>query len=160
MGMIGISWFLLQAGPVAKPQVLFFVNHDCPIARRYSPEFNRLVNEFGKTFDFRSVYCDQGVPLETLKKFHSEFKLITTFSFDSNRKLVRAYGVKVVPTAVILNRDQKVWYFGRIDNAYGDNFKWRKPTQFELRDALRSIRAGTLPKTIRTSAIGCTLADL
>jgi thiol-disulfide isomerase/thioredoxin len=150
---------LLLIGPAFEPttvQLRVFVNYDCPIARRYAPELNRIQRDFSKKIDFKLVYCDKELSLSQIKKHHQEFDLKMAFQTDPTRKLIKEFGVSTVPTAVVTQRDQML-YFGRIDDAYGKDYKWRRPKSFDLRDALASILAKKPVKNPRTEPIGCAL---
>lgn len=150
---------LLLFGHIFQPntiQLRIFVNYDCPIARRYTPEFNRIQQDFGKRVDFKIIYCDQNLNLNQLKKHHKEFGLTMPFSNDPKLKQVKKFNVQTVPTAVLTQNDA-IAYFGRVDDAYGKDYKWRKPKQFDLRNALSEVLAQKQVKTQRTEPIGCAL---
>jgi hypothetical protein len=143
-------------GPIQKPQVLFFVYSDCPIARRYTPEMNRIANEFGKDFEFRMVYCDPKTA--ALKKHHQEFKYAFGYSLDSGLVLAKKHGVKAVPTAVVLDKSGRRQYRGRIDDSYTPAYRWKKPQVFDLRKALNSVKFGKSVETRETVVVGCLLS--
>lgn len=138
------------------PQVRIFVNHDCPIARRYAPELNRIHQEFGKKIDFKIVYCDQELSAKAMRRHHAEFGLKMGFEGDPGMKLTQRFGIKVVPTAVVFEGKQ-TFYKGKIDDAYGKDYKWRKPQNFLLRDALKDILSGKPVRQSSSEPIGCAL---
>jgi hypothetical protein len=156
---------LLLAIPFQKlnqPVLRVFVNSDCPIARRYTPELNRIYREFGSRVSMRLVYCDPDFSRGAAEKHHREFKLAMSFEQDSRQTLAKSLGVVTVPTAVLSEagtdgKNGKVLYFGRIDNAYGADYKWRKPTDFDLRNAMDDVLKGRKVRLAKTVAIGCSL---
>jgi thiol-disulfide isomerase/thioredoxin len=150
--LIAMNFFLgLQ------PKVLFFVNSDCPIARRYSPEIVRIARAYDARATIKVIYCDLVAKPNEIAQHHREFLPKLTFLHDPKRKLAAGFSVRVVPTAVVVNSSGKAAYSGRIDNAYGEDFKWRKPTEFDLRNAIEAVLAGRAPYKAQTKVIGCAL---
>jgi hypothetical protein len=85
-----------------------------------------------------------------------------SFEQDARQALAKSLGVVTVPTAVLSEaetdgKNGKVLYFGRIDNAYGADYKWRKPTDFDLRNAMDDVLKGRKVRVAKTAAIGCSL---
>jgi hypothetical protein len=150
-------YMLFEPAPPAYV-ILFFVNSDCPIARRYSPEINRIAKEFQKGFTSKLVYCDQNVSARALKNHHNDFKFSFDFITDPKHLLTKQFKVSVVPTAVVVDKSNRVLYRGRIDDSYGSDFKWRKPKQLDLRNALSAIQSGKPVKVKETTPVGCTLS--
>jgi thiol-disulfide isomerase/thioredoxin len=136
--------------------VYYFVNSDCPIARRYSPEMARIAKEHEREGMFKIVFCDPKFTKQQATKHCKEFGLNFSFLLDANKMLAKRNGIKTVPTAVIIYQG-KVAYRGRIDDAYGSDYKWRKPKQFDLRNALEAIRLGRPIPIKETTPIGCHL---
>lgn len=137
-------------------ETLFFINSDCPIARRYSPEMRRISAEFSKTSKFKFVFCDPKFTPTQAKKHLKEFGLPNFFELDPTHEKAKKTGVKVVPTALVSVNGRTV-YLGRIDDSYGSDFKWRKPKKFEVRETLQQIKIGRVPSFRSVTAIGCTL---
>lgn len=134
----------------------FFITSDCPICRRYSPEMNRIVRDFPKA-KFRMVYSEPGITSAMAKKHQKEFKIMAPLLLDPKAVEAKRAGATVVPTAVVY-MGQSLVYRGRIDDAYGSDFKWRKPTTPDLRNAIQSALAGQAPKVKETKPIGCTIS--
>ncbi|OWU64994.1 MAG: hypothetical protein CBB60_006960 [Armatimonadetes bacterium Cent15-Ar3] len=137
-------------------RVVFFITSDCPICRRYSPEVNRIVRDFPKA-NFRMVYSEPGITTKTAKQHQKEFKIMAPFLIDPKAVEAKRAGATVVPTAVVY-MGQSLVYRGRIDDAYGSDYKWRKPTSPDLRNAIQSALAGQAPKIKETKPIGCTIS--
>jgi hypothetical protein len=141
-----------------KSQVLIFINHDCPIAKRYSPEIVRIEKDFKNTSKFTMVYCDPEISEAEVQKHQREFNIPFGYKRDPKLVLARKFGVKNVPCAVVLDGSQKLVYIGRIDDAYGSDFKWRKAISRNLRDALAQAKIGKPVTTAKTTVIGCALS--
>jgi thiol-disulfide isomerase/thioredoxin len=139
------------------PRVVVFVNHDCPIARRYSPELKRWEKEYSGEVSFKMMYCDTGIGRAALTKHHQEFGLRMEFGTDPKRTISKGYGVVAVPTVIVFSRTNRLIYMGRIDDSYGEDFKWRTPNRRDARDAIEAALSGVAPKVSRTRVIGCAL---
>lgn len=154
--MIALSFgFLLTVVP--KFETLFFVTTECPISRRFTPEIKRIMTEYSTVSSFVFVYEDENGSLSKVKAHHREFGLNGPFWLDPERKLAKKYQVKGVPTAVVRSRDGAAQYFGRIDDSYGNDFKWRPAKHRDLRDALSALGKGKPVPVTRTTVIGCAL---
>lgn len=149
--------FALLVTSVPKFETLFFVTSDCPISRRFTPEIKRIMVDYSAISSFVFVYEDENASLSKVKAHHREFGLNGPFMLDPKRKLVKQYQVKGVPTAVVRSLDGKAQYFGRIDDSYGNDFKWRPAKHRDLRDALSTLGKGKKPVVTKTTVIGCAL---
>lgn len=137
-------------------RVDFFITSDCPICRRYSPEINRIVRDF-PAVKFRMVYSEPGITQAIAQKHQQEFKISVPFLLDPKGDEAKKAGVKIVPTAVVYS-GANIVYRGRIDDAYGSDYKWRAPKSPDLRNAIRSALAGQAPKAKETQPIGCSIS--
>lgn len=147
--------FLLASAP--RFETLIFATTDCPISRRFTPEIKRIMADYSSISSFVFVYEDENASLSKVKAHHREFGLNGPFMLDPKRKLVKQYQVKGVPTAVVRSLDGKAQYFGRIDDSYGNDFKWRPAKHRDLRDALSALGKGKPVPVTRTTVIGCAL---
>ena len=141
-----------------KVKTIFFVTSDCPIAQRYVPEIKRIIKDYKSVSTFRLVYEDSGVSQQKVSAHHSEYNMKCPFSLDKGHSIAKRYKITVVPTALVLNDRGETLYRGRIDDSYGENFKWRPAKQLDLRNALSALRDGKSVPVKVTSVIGCTLS--
>jgi hypothetical protein len=141
-----------------KPEVLFFVTPDCPIANRFAPEIKRIVAEYEfRGVAFSVIYTD-GTP-EAVRKHAAEYGYESGVRVDPGRVLAHQYGVTVTPEAVVVSQGARV-YRGRIDDRYLAPGEYRlKPTTRDLRDALDAVLAGRPVAVAETKAAGCPLTD-
>ncbi|MEI7575366.1 MAG: hypothetical protein WCK51_00605 [Armatimonadota bacterium] len=137
-------------------KVDFFITSDCPICRRYSPEMNRIVRDFPAA-KFRMVYSEPGITVAVVKKHQKEFKMLAPFLLDPKGIEARRAGAKVVPTAVVYS-GSKLVYRGRIDDAYGSDYKWRTSKSPDLRNAIKAALSGKEPNPKETKPVGCSLS--
>lgn len=140
------------------PQVKvdLFITSDCPICRRYSPEIGRIVRDFPSA-QFRLVYAEPGITTAKAKAHGKEFGLKPAFLLDPKGVEAKRQGVKIVPTATVW-QNGKLVYRGRIDDAYGSDYKWRPVKTPDLRAAIKNALSGKPQKLVETTPIGCSLS--
>ncbi len=155
--MIFVSIALVTLG---KPNIetLFFATVDCPISQRYTPEIKRIVKTFRETSRFRIVYEDTGITKDAIDKHQADYNVKCQFILDSDHAIAKKYKVTTVPTALVKSDDGEILYFGRIDDAYGSDFRWHPTKQADLRNALTAIKEGKSVPVKTTPVIGCTIS--
>ena len=72
---------------------------------------------------------------------------------DEAQRLAKAYGVTCTFHAFLLDRDRRLCYEGRVDNARLEE----RVTAHDLRDALDDVLAGRPVAVPTTRAFGCSL---
>ncbi len=146
-----------------KTSVLIFVMRDCPIANAYAPEIHRVIDAYEKRkVRFALVYVDTDTKKKEVERHREEFGHSGYVAFiDSKHVLVKATGVTVTPEAVVIGKDGRIVYRGRINNLYADLGKRRRAaSQHDLRKALDSVLEGKPVATPRTRALGCYIEAL
>jgi len=138
-----------------KATVLFFLTTECPIGNLYSPEINRIVEQYKKQgVTFLAVYAFE-TPVE-IKKHRKEYKLSLNAFLDPEVKLATLTGATVTPEACVLSKDGKVLYRGRIDDRAVKFGTVRvEPRVRDLRLALDAVLAGKPVAQKITKPIGC-----
>jgi hypothetical protein len=138
--------------------LLFFVNAECPISSRYSPEIDRITAEYGKR-GVRTwlVYADPKLTTAAaranLKAFHPA--IAATAVIDANFTLTKAVDAMATPEAAVYTSRGRV-YRGRIDDWYQTIGQQRRaPTQRDLRVALDAVLDGKPVPTPETTPVGC-----
>lgn len=151
------------AGKIVKPlakagqkaTVLFFLTTECPIGNLYSPEINRIVDQYKK----QGVTCHAIYAHETaaeIKKHQREYKLSLGALLDPELKLAKLTGATVTPEACVLSQDGKILYRGRIDDrAVKFGTVRLEPRVRDLRLALDAVLAGKPVANKFTKPIGC-----
>lgn len=140
----------------SKATVLLFLQVDCPISNRYSPEYNRLVKQYAGKVHFFGIYCDDAVSQSDATKHGAEFGYKFPLVVDHERKLQSALGVTVTPEAVVISPDGRILYRGRIDNRYERVGIMRSEvTERDLEGVLQEIIADGSPSPRFTKASGC-----
>jgi hypothetical protein len=135
--------------------VLIFYWHDCPISNGYAPELNRIYAS-RTNFAFYVVQTDPALSSSAAREHARQYDLQMSVLLDPVHRLVRLTKATVTPEAVVVGKDGKVLYRGRIDDLYAALGKKRAAaTQHDLLDALDNIAAGKAVKRSETKAIGC-----
>jgi hypothetical protein len=141
---------------------LVFVTHDCPISNYYSHEIRRVCDEYkGRGVDCTLVYIDPTMRDEAAAKHardygHGDYPKVV----DRERELVAATGVTVTPEVVVVRRDERIAYRGRIDDYYAQLTKPRaQVTVHDWRDALDEMLEGKAVVRPEVPAVGCAIPD-
>ena len=137
--------------------VLIFYLHDCPICNAYAPEINRICAAY-TNFSFYIVQVDADLTDEPAKQHAKDYELRAPVLLDQEHRLVKATKAKVTPEAVIIGKNGRVAYRGRIDDQFPELGKKRPvATTTDLKDALEAIQAGRTMKKKETRAVGCAI---
>jgi peroxiredoxin len=140
--------------------VIIFYWHDCPICNSYAPEINRIQNSH-TNFAFYIVQVDPDLTVADARKHAKEYDLHPPVLLDPKHRLVEQLKATVTPQTVIVGRDGKILYRGRIDDWYAALGKRRSAArQHDLIAALDDIKAGRPIKNKETKAIGCVIEGM
>ena len=146
----------------SRATVLFFVATDCPIANRMAPELSRIVTKYkprGIEFDF--VYVDPSKTAQDVKRHLAEFKLGGRGILDTKHAIVKSVGATVTPQAVVLGKNGKMLYRGRINDLFLEHGRSRNAAKsHDLRNALDQFLSGKTIKIPQTPALGCSIPPL
>lgn len=150
------------ASSEAAATVFIFTRTDCPIANRYAPEMRRLAGIYApKGVPLYLVYVDPGETAGSIGRHLAEYSLPLTPLLDAGHDLVRATGARVTPTAVVVTKDRRLAYRGRIDDRYpGYGKALREPSSRDLVLALDAVLAGREIERPETESIGCLIGDV
>lgn len=144
-----------ELGP-SEATVLYFASVDCPLVRRYLPRLVALEAEF-RGRDVRFVVVNEGPEDSVVRIAAQALELNAGFPFvkDWDGQVARAVGVDRTCHAVILDRDYRLRFRGRIDGQY--RFGGVRPTvgRQDLREALLDVLAGRPVRVAETPVDGC-----
>lgn len=148
--------------PEASATVVIFVTVDCPISNRYVPEMRRIASEYGKkNVSFVLAYVDPYLGSDEVVKHHDEFQIQIPAILDFKHQLVKAVGATITPEAVVIGKDGRIQYRGRIDDTYIEHGRPRSvPSRRDLRIALDEYLAGEPVSVPITRAIGCDIPSI
>ena len=141
--------------PVATVHV--FLKENCPIAIYHTKTLSELHERFGnKGIAFRGYVSTRKATEQSVAAFKAKF--VIPFAIEPDASLSKAHhlGAKVTPEVIVLDRDGKTLYRGRIDNTYVDFGKRRRvTTSHDLRDVLEALAKGEPVEPTSTEAVGC-----
>ena len=145
-----------------KANTLFFISDECPISNSFAREIARICADYkSKGIGCDLVYVDPSISndqaLQHAQEFgHGDYPKIV----DRRHELVKATGATVTPETVVVDRNGKVVYRGRIDDSFAALGQPRRPVKnADLRNALDAIVAGKPVEKPETKALGCFISD-
>jgi thiol-disulfide isomerase/thioredoxin len=139
--------------------VLVFLGNGCPTCKATEERLIALQRDYGP----RSVQVIAINPnnssisppdtLEEMRKRAREIGYNFKYLKDEDRRLARSLGAQTTPHAFVLDKDRRVRYRGRFDNARQKSLV----TVSDVRNALDEILAG-MPVTVsETNSFGCSI---
>jgi hypothetical protein len=143
------------------PHAYVFLSTTCPIANSYTPELNRLADEFKGRVELFGVLSEPGVSRQAAQKHFAEFESRIPILFDASNLLLKELKPSHVPQVFLLNTDGEIVYKGAIDNAYESIGRRRATVEHRyLKTAITSILAGDPVAEPETSPVGCIVPPL
>ncbi|MBL8751884.1 MAG: alkyl hydroperoxide reductase, partial [Planctomycetes bacterium] len=136
--------------------VVFFATIECPLVQRYLPRLGQIAREYqkhGVVTLVANVGSGDGfvdAAAEVVQKAPA-----AEFAKDFELVLARACGVDRTGTVVVLDRDRRLVYRGRIDDQHGYASSRAKATRDDLKRALDELLAGQPVSVPETAASGC-----
>lgn len=143
------------------PRTYVFLSTTCPIANSYTPELNRLADEFKGRVEFFGVLSEPDVSRHAARKHFAEFELQIPVLFDASNLLLKELKPSHVPQVFLLNSDGQIVYNGAIDNAYESIGRRRATVEHRyLKTAITSVLAGEPVAEPETLPVGCIIPPL
>jgi len=133
-----------------------FLHPACPLAREYAPVLGQLAGDFAADgIRFVGVVCDVDDTGE-IEAYRREYEIPFPIDLDRGFRLAEAFDVTVTPEVVLVDRERRVHYAGRIDDRYRIRGVMTPGTPDpELREAIVDLVAGRAIREPRTEAVGC-----
>jgi hypothetical protein len=147
----------LEQNDGRKIRVFVFLSTECPIARSYTLEINRLGKAYGpRGVEFYGVWADPTVSRAEAARHFEEFAAAFPVLHDSSGALMAAFRPTHVPEVFVCDAEGRVAYRGAIDNAWEAVGRRRANVEQRfLADALDAVLAGKKPARAATAAVGC-----
>ena len=150
----------------AKVLVVVFTCNHCPTANAYAGRVQKLHDDFkGKGVALVAIspndplavrldelgYTDVGDSFEEMKTRAKEKAITYPYLYDGEtQKVSLAYGVLATPHVFVFDRDRKLRYNGRIDDA-----EVKEPKSRDARNAIEAVLAGKAVPVEKTRVFGC-----
>jgi peroxiredoxin len=144
----------------AKLVVLAFLGTDCPLVKLYSPELQRLADEFAErgvvVLGVNANSHDSLSEIAAHAKSHGiDFPVLK----DVGNQFADELGAKRTPEIFVLgpahDGTRRIVYHGRIDDRYGVGWARERAQRHDLRIAIEELLAGKPVTVSSTDPIGC-----
>ncbi len=140
--------------------VFIFTTTDCPLVRRYMPRINELHAQFHSSkVTFVLVNVGGGDSLRDMASQAIEFESPCIFVRDFDQMTVKALGVRRTPEAVVLDREHRIRYRGRIDDQHRVAGSRPQPTRHDLQLAIEEVLANQPVSVPETLTDGCLITE-
>ncbi|MCH1502459.1 MAG: hypothetical protein L7V86_02645 [Verrucomicrobiales bacterium] len=141
--------------PIATVHV--FLKENCPIAIYHTKTLSELHERYAEEgIAFRGYVSTSKATEQSVAAFKAKFVIPFAIEPDASLSKAHHFGAKVTPEVIVLDRDGKTLYRGRIDNTYADLGKRRRvTTSHDLRDVLEALAKGEAVEPKSTEAVGC-----
>ena len=139
--------------------VLIFSSNRCPTAKAYGERLNALQRDYGArgvqlvaiNANDPHLYPEESYPRMVDRAREDEYTFL--YLVDDDQRVARAYGATCTFHVFVLDRERRLRYEGRFDDA-------RLPervTTHDLQNALDDLLAGRAVRVARTRPFGCSL---
>ncbi|HZN37166.1 MAG TPA: redoxin family protein [Planctomycetota bacterium] len=136
--------------------VLFFATNECPIVKRYLPRVGKLARDYlDRGVVVLVVSVGAGDQLVDAAGAVTEAAPAAIAVKDFDLGLCAACGVDRTATAVVLDRDHRIVYRGRVDDQHGYTGSRQAPTRDDLRLAVEDVLAARPVAVAGTEVSGC-----
>jgi thiol-disulfide isomerase/thioredoxin len=139
--------------------VFFYCNH-CPYAKAIEGRLILLERDYrDKGFRFVAVSANDAATypedsFANMKKRAEARGYLFPYLYDESQSIARAFGAICTPDLFVFDRDRKLAYHGRLDDAPMDASKVKRR---ELGEAVDALLAGRAPDSGQNPSIGCSI---
>ncbi len=106
--------------------IIFMANH-CPYVRARMNDINELYERFKDRVDIVGINSNdpkyEGEGYENMKLFAKEFNIKFPYLFDEKQEVAKAYGAVCTPDPFLFDKDRRLVYHGRINDAMNPDAK-------------------------------------
>lgn len=135
--------------------VLYFFGNTCPVAQRYTGVMVSLADTaLNEKVQFLAINVNEVDTPEETAAFAEEYGIDFPVLKDIGTA-AKALGVTRTPQVVVLDREKKLRYRGRVDDQFRLGGVRPAPSREDLRIALEEILAGKEVSVPETKAEGC-----
>jgi hypothetical protein len=143
----------IEAG-ASRATVVIFISAICPMSFDYGGRIAKLTKDYAsRNVRVLLVNSNLNEPDEQVEEYRNNFKLAVPVYRDPGGEVAGILHAFSTPTAVMLDRNGAVRYWGSID----DNRNLARATKQYLRQAIGAILAGKSVEPSRTRVLGCSI---
>ena len=138
--------------------VVFMCNH-CPYVKAKSDALNELYEKFGDKIDMIGINSNDsaGYPedsFENMKKTAAEKQFKFDYLVDDSQQVAKKYGAICTPDPFLFDKDRKLVFHGRIDNAMKPD---DAPTEKTMAANIQKMLSGQEIENDFEPSIGCSI---
>ncbi len=146
----------LRELPAANATVVWFATIECPLVQRYLPRIGQIASDYAaRGVTVLVVNVGAGDPFVDAVGEVAHKAPAAVFGKDVDLRVAAACGVDRTATAVVLDRERRIVYRGRVDDQHGYSGSRPQPSRDDLRLALDELLAGTPIAVPTTEVSGC-----
>lgn len=138
--------------------IIFMCNH-CPYVIPKFKTIKNIQSKFKK--DLVIIGINSNDPSQypedsfaNMKKIAKEEKFNFLYLFDETQKIAKAYGATCTPDPFLFNKNKRLVYHGRLDNALNPE---ETPTSHEMIKAIETTLQNKKPKESFLYSMGCSI---
>src|SRR6185369_2992872 len=140
--------------------VLCFLGTECPLAKLYGPRLQKLSEKFAeRAVAFVGMSSNSQDSVTELAAYARAHELTFPILKDLGQKIADQCGAMRTPEVVVLDRDRKIRYAGRVDAQFtfgtGVGLAQPQPQRGDLELALDELLAGKEISVPATEVKGC-----
>jgi len=132
---------------------LVFLSAQCPMSNQYIGRLNRLAREFAGRAQVIGVNANANETLDQMRRHAAEYRLEFPVYKDPDNGAADRFEAMVTPQAVVVGRQEKVLYRGRID----DHANPARVKRSDLRLALAAALRGRPTPSAEARGLGCSI---
>lgn len=143
-----------------KALIIMFICNHCPYVKAIEDRLLSLAHEFkGKPVQFVGICSNDGENYpedskENLFLRWKEKKYPFPYLHDETQVVAKDFGAVCTPDFFVYNEKNQLAYRGRLDDSWKDE---SKVTQFELKEAIKSLLNGRAPASQQNPSMGCSI---
>jgi peroxiredoxin len=148
--------YSLADWPDKKALVIVFLGTECPLVKLYGPRLAEMATKYADDgVQFIGINSNQQDSLEDIAHYARSHKIDFPLLKDPGNLVADQFGAVRTPEAFVLDGDNVVRYWGRIDDQFGVGYARGKTTVSDLTNAIDEMLAGQPVSQPVTEAVGC-----
>ncbi len=139
--------------------VVVFLGTECPLAKLYGQRLAEMAARYeSQGVQFVGINANRQDTLVEMAHYARVHKIEFPLLKDPDCRVADLFGATRTPEAYLLDDQQTIRYWGRIDDQYGVGYSRGKPTTRDLANALDSLLAAKPILAAQTTAVGCLIS--
>ncbi len=137
--------------------IIFMANH-CPYVRARMDDINMLYDKYHERVDIVGINSNdpeyEGEGYENMRLFAKEFNIKFPYLFDERQEVAKAYGAVCTPDPFLFDRERRLIYHGRINDAMNPD---AKPTVQIMANNIEKVLKGERIENWFDPSVGCSI---